>query len=87
MITALKRQKEQLTRTIPALTPEAPAFFNPFFLTMKLAPMKKLEDKANTNLTASQPPSYQHQSLKSVKGKAQMHENPQNCRKGAQQRG
>lgn len=34
---------------LPALTPEAPAFFKPFFLTMKLAPMKKLEDKANTN--------------------------------------
>lgn len=29
--------------------PEEPAFFNPFFLTMKLAPMKKLEDKPKTN--------------------------------------
>nr|GMD92908.1 hypothetical protein BHM03_00024964 [Ipomoea batatas] len=33
----------------PALTPEAPAFFSPFFLTMKLAPMKTLEDNARTN--------------------------------------
>jgi hypothetical protein len=35
--------------TLPALRPEAPAFFNPFFLTIKLAPIKKLEDNANTN--------------------------------------
>lgn len=34
---------------LPALTPDAPAFFNPFFLTMKLAPMKKLEDSARIN--------------------------------------
>ncbi|KAG5580793.1 hypothetical protein H5410_051420, partial [Solanum commersonii] len=34
---------------VPALTPEAPAFFNPFFLIIKLAPMNKLEDKARTN--------------------------------------
>jgi hypothetical protein len=33
----------------PALTPEAPAFFKPFFLTMKLAPMKMLEERAKTN--------------------------------------
>lgn len=33
---------------LPALTPEEPAIFKPFFLTMKLAPMKKLEDKAKT---------------------------------------
>lgn len=26
--------------------PEAPAFFKPFFFTMKLAPINKLEDKA-----------------------------------------
>lgn len=32
--------------TIPALIPLAPAFFKPFFLTMKLAPMKKLEERA-----------------------------------------
>lgn len=32
----------------PALTPEAPAILRPFFLTIKLAPMKKLEDKAKT---------------------------------------
>jgi len=31
---------------IPALIPLAPAFFKPFFLTMKLAPMKKLEERA-----------------------------------------
>ena len=35
--------------TLPALRPEAPAFFNPFFLTIKLAPINKLEDNANTN--------------------------------------
>lgn len=34
---------------LPALTPEAPAFFNPFFLIMKLPPMKILEDRAKTN--------------------------------------
>jgi len=33
----------------PALTPHAPAFFKPFFLTMKLAPMKMLEERAKTN--------------------------------------
>lgn len=33
---------------LPALTPDAPAFFKPFFLTMKLAPMKKLEERAKT---------------------------------------
>ncbi|URD72711.1 hypothetical protein MUK42_36206 [Musa troglodytarum] len=32
----------------PALTPEAPAFFNPFFLTIKLAPIKKLDESART---------------------------------------
>lgn len=35
-------------RSIPALIPEAPAFFKPFFLTMKLPPMKKLEESAST---------------------------------------
>lgn len=35
-------------RVVPALRPEAPAFLRPFFLIMKLAPMKKLEDKAKT---------------------------------------
>lgn len=35
-------------RNEPALTPEEPALFKPFFLTMKLAPMKKLDDRANT---------------------------------------
>ena len=46
-----KQKKQNPTKTkycIPALIPEAPAFFNPFFLTMKLAPMKKLEDSART---------------------------------------
>ncbi|MFS7985987.1 hypothetical protein Hanom_Chr11g01005161 [Helianthus anomalus] len=33
----------------PALTPEAPAFLSPFFLTIKLAPINKLEDNARTN--------------------------------------
>lgn len=33
---------------IPALIPLAPAFFKPFFFTMKLAPMKKLEERART---------------------------------------
>ena len=33
----------------PARTPDAPAFLSPFFLTMKLAPMKKLEDSASTS--------------------------------------
>lgn len=32
--------------SIPALVPEAPAFMRPFFLTMKLAPINKLEDNA-----------------------------------------
>lgn len=36
------------SRDKPALRPEAPAFFSPFFFTMKLAPMNKLEDRANT---------------------------------------
>lgn len=35
--------------------PEAPALFNPFFLTMKLAPIKKLEERAKTKpLTLSE---------------------------------
>ena len=34
---------------LPALMPEAPAFFKPFFLTMKLAPIKRLEDNARTS--------------------------------------
>lgn len=34
---------------LPALIPEAPAFFKPFFLIMKLAPMNKLEEIARTN--------------------------------------
>lgn len=34
---------------LPALTPEAPDFFKPFFLTMKLAPINKLEDKPKSN--------------------------------------
>jgi hypothetical protein len=33
---------------LPALIPLAPAFFKPFFLTMKLAPMKKLDERART---------------------------------------
>lgn len=33
---------------IPALSPEVSAFFKPFFLTMKLAPIKKLEERART---------------------------------------
>lgn len=33
----------------PARTPEAPAFLSPFFLTMKLAPMKKLDERASTS--------------------------------------
>lgn len=35
-------------RDRPALTPETPDFFKPFFLIMKLAPIKTLEDNANT---------------------------------------
>lgn len=35
------------SRAVPALIPDAAAFFNPFFLTMKLAPMKKLDEIAN----------------------------------------
>jgi len=35
-------------RIVPALIPLAPAFFKPFFLTMKLAPMKKLDERART---------------------------------------
>ena len=33
----------------PARTPEAAAFLSPFFLTMKLAPMKKLDESASTS--------------------------------------
>jgi hypothetical protein len=41
--------------SIPALTPDAPAFFKPFFLTMKLAPMKILDERASTRpLTLSE---------------------------------
>ena len=35
-------------RKSPARTPDAPAFLSPFFLTMKLAPMKALDDTART---------------------------------------
>uniref|UniRef100_A0A3Q7IF39 HAT C-terminal dimerisation domain-containing protein n=1 Tax=Solanum lycopersicum TaxID=4081 RepID=A0A3Q7IF39_SOLLC len=45
----LKLIVSTVERLVPALTPEAPAFFNPFFLIIKLAPMNKLEDKARTN--------------------------------------
>lgn len=34
---------------LPALRPEEAALFKPFFFTIKLDPIKKLEDKANTN--------------------------------------
>lgn len=33
----------------PARTPDAPAFLSPFFLTMKLVPMKTLEESASTS--------------------------------------
>lgn len=33
----------------PALTPYIPAFFKPIFFTIKLEPMKKLEERANAN--------------------------------------
>jgi len=33
---------------VPALTPEEAAFLRPFFLMMKLAPMKRLEERAST---------------------------------------
>lgn len=33
----------------PALIPDAPAFFNPFFFTIKLAPIKELEESASTS--------------------------------------
>lgn len=33
----------------PALTPYIPAFFKPIFFTIKLDPMKKLEERANAN--------------------------------------
>lgn len=36
-------------RKSPARTPDAPAFLSPFFFTMKLAPMKKLEESASTS--------------------------------------
>jgi hypothetical protein len=35
--------------SVPARTPEAPAFLSPFFLTMKLAPMKRLEETASSS--------------------------------------
>jgi hypothetical protein len=38
-----------LGRYIPALTPTDPAFFSPFFFTMKLAPMKILDESARIN--------------------------------------
>lgn len=52
-LASIQQQKQQKKNSIknrnePALTPEEPAFFKPFFLTMKLAPMKKLDDRANT---------------------------------------
>lgn len=55
-LASIQQQKQQKkknffsikNRNEPALTPEEPAFFKPFFLTMKLAPMKKLDDRANT---------------------------------------
>ena len=37
-----------MNKYLPALIPLAPAFFKPFFLTMKLAPMKKLDERART---------------------------------------
>lgn len=45
----IRNNQVKMKCELPALTPDAPAFFNPFFLTMKLAPMKKLEDSAKTN--------------------------------------
>lgn len=33
----------------PARIPVTPAFFSPFFLTMKLEPMNTLEDRAKTS--------------------------------------
>lgn len=43
-----KKKKIYMKNSVPARTPEAPAFFKPFFLTMKLAPMKMLDERART---------------------------------------
>ena len=52
---ALKKQasaprtnREGKRESVPALTPEDAAFLSPFFLMMKLAPMKRLEESAST---------------------------------------
>ncbi|RZR73492.1 hypothetical protein BHM03_00024964 [Ensete ventricosum] len=47
-VTIISQKHKRIDSLSPALTPEAPAFFKPFFLTIKLAPIKELEDSART---------------------------------------
>jgi hypothetical protein len=48
MLMQSERAKEK-KENLPALTPDTPARFNPFFLIIKLAPMKRLELTASAN--------------------------------------
>lgn len=47
--TTIKLHGNGINEIEPALVPEFPAFLRPFFLIIKLDPIKMLEDKAKTN--------------------------------------